>query len=244
MRPPGGADALGALPLFHSADAATLARVAVHAGWRSFEADQVVLDFGEASTDVFLIAEGGLRVVMRTHLGQEVILGDMSAGEIFGQIAAIDNAPRSANVTALSRTRLCQMPGQVFLDAVFACPVVCHRVLRGLAGLVRLQSERLLEFAVLPVRQRLLAELLRLSRERPGDGGSPGGTGARVVSPPPPQHVLAARIGARREAVSRELSALARAGLIRTTRGAIVLADPAALRAELDGRPPGNTRAR
>ena len=236
MLPPGEVEALAVLPLFRGASGAALAALTAHASWRFFEAEQVVLDFGETSTDVFLVAEGGLRVVVRTHGGHEIILGDLGAGEFFGEIAAIDGAPRSANVSALSRTRLFQVPGPAFLNAVFGCPVVCHRVLRGLAALVRLQSERLLEFAVLPVRQRLLAELLRLSRERPAAAGAPA---ARVVSPPPPQHVLAARIGARREAVSRELSALARAGLLRSTRGAIVLLDPAALRAELDGRPEG-----
>lgn len=230
MLPPGGIEALSGLPLFQEADPATLAALASQAAWRFVEAGQVVLDFGEASTDVFLVAEGALRVVVRTRNGHEVILGDLGAGEFFGEIAAIDGAPRSANVSALRRTRLCQVPAPAFLGAAFSCPVVCHRLLRGLASLVRLQSERLLEFAALPVRQRLISELLRLSRNR----ASGAGAAARVISPPPPQHVLAARIGARREAVSRELAALVRDGLIETTRGAIVLPDATALRAVLE----------
>jgi DNA-binding GntR family transcriptional regulator len=46
-----------------------------------------------------------------------------------------------------------------------------------------------------------------------------------VVSPPPTHAELAARVSGHREAVTRELGALERAGLIERRRGAIVLAD-------------------
>jgi CRP-like cAMP-binding protein len=94
-----------------------------------------------------------------------------------------------------------------------------------------MHTERLLEFATLPVRQRLCCELLRLARPRAC------GNGEQVVSPPPPHQVLALRIGARREAVSREMSDLKRRGMIETTRQAIVLRRPEALRAGLDVQP-------
>ncbi|MBX9700404.1 MAG: helix-turn-helix domain-containing protein, partial [Acetobacteraceae bacterium] len=74
-----------------------------------------------------------------------------------------------------------------------------------------------------PVRQRLSAELLRLSRPRAGS------VEARIVSPPPVQQDLAARIGARREVVSRELAEMARQGLIEKVRGGIVIPHPEAL---------------
>jgi RecB family exonuclease len=56
---------------------------------------------------------------------------------------------------------------------------------------------------------------LRLSRPRPSAPGE------RVVSPPPPHHELAARIGARREVVSRELSEMTREGWLARDRRAI-----------------------
>ena len=101
---------------------------------------------------------------------------------------------------------------------------------RLLTARIRGQNRRLLERTALPTGLRLAAELLRLSRPRPD--------GTRAVSPPPTHEELAARVGARRETVSRELSALTRAGLLRRTRAAFVLEDPAALhviaRASLD----------
>ena len=101
--------------------------------------------------------------------------------------------------------------------------------MRFLAERLRAKDERLLEIMALPVRQRLMAELLRLSRDR-GNGGE------RVLSPPPQQQVLAQRIGTRRETVSREMAEMARANLLSVGRRAIVLHRPDALQAEIEGR--------
>ncbi|HWT08805.1 MAG TPA: helix-turn-helix domain-containing protein, partial [Roseomonas sp.] len=88
-------------------------------------------------------------------------------------------------------------------------------LLRTLTAKLRLQTERTLEREALPVRLRLFSELLRLSRPRSGVPGE------RVVSPPPPHHELAARIGARREVVSRELSDMTREGWLARDRRVI-----------------------
>jgi CRP-like cAMP-binding protein len=83
----------------------------------------------------------------------------------------------------------------------------------------------------LPARERLAAELLRLSRQR--------ADGRRVISPPPPHHLLAARIGVRRETVSLALSSLAREGLVELSPRAIALPLPEGLRAVIDARMAG-----
>ena len=129
-------------------------------------------------------------------------------------------------MVALERTRLCIVPARAFLELVTAAPTVCLRLLRLLSARIRTQNQRLLERTALPTRPRLVSELLRLSRPRPD--------GTWTVSPPPTHEELASRIGARRETVSRELSALSRAGLLHRTRAAFVLDDPDALRAEAD----------
>jgi CRP/FNR family cyclic AMP-dependent transcriptional regulator len=222
-------DALGRLAFFHDADPILLAKAAPAARWIAVEADKLVLDFGDDTDDVFLVISGALRAVIRTPLGQEMILGDIGPGELIGDIAAIDGAKRSASVVALRQTRLCRLPSATFLDIALHAPPVALRLLRVLTARLRREDERLFELTALPVRERLAAELLRLSRSRTGGDG-------RVVSPPPPQHVIAARIGARREAVSLSLRALADEKLIEVSSRAIALPRPEALRASIDAR--------
>lgn len=116
--------------------------------------------------------------------------------------------------------------GEMVLD--FDCPLG-RRLITVLAERLRAQNRRLLEYAALPTRQRLCAELLRLARPRSREAG-----GGLAVFPPPPRPELAARIGARREAVSRDLMELARTGRLQIGPRAIVLLDEAALRAEVE----------
>jgi CRP/FNR family transcriptional regulator, cyclic AMP receptor protein len=219
--------------LFAGVPEEAMLRLVSRARWRRYAEGESVLDSGEDSDDVFFILEGSVRIVLRTAFGYEAILNELGAGEHFGELAAIDGIRRSASVTALSRTRLCVVPAASFMELAVSSPVFTRRLLCLLSGLVRVKDERLIEFGALTVRQRVIAELLRLSRDRGG--------GERVLSPPPPQHILAARIGTRRESVSRELAEIARAGLLTVSRRAIVLHRPEQLRAEVAAAPRGKT---
>ncbi len=199
-----------------------LASLAEHAHARLCVAGEVVLDFEDAGTDLYFIQEGGVRVAVRTPGGNELILADLGPGNRFGEIAAIDGEGRSACVTALYQTRLLVLPGAVFMRTVMAEIPAALALMRTLTARLREKDERLLELVTLPVRLRLCAELLRLSRTRSSGGG-------RVISPPPPHHELASRIGTRREVVSREFGELVRGGLIEADRRAIRLLKPQAL---------------
>ncbi|MFO7307680.1 MAG: Crp/Fnr family transcriptional regulator [Pseudomonadota bacterium] len=195
--------------------------------WRRFDENEVLVDFEDASTDVYFLVAGDVRILVRTQSGKEVILGEMRGGQFFGELAAIDGVKRSANVTALTRGEVCIMPAAVFREIVFASRVVCDKVLRLLAGRVRELNARLMEHSVLDLRHRLYSELLRLSQPRAGHPGE------RVVTPPPYHHVLAARIGCRREQVTREFTALTNENLVERTRGALILKKPEVLEARV-----------
>jgi len=210
---------LAGIPLLKDADI-ELSQFESRCRWRRFEPDEILVDFDEESTDVYFLLAGEVRILIRTPSGKEVILGEMRGGQYFGELSAIDGVRRSANVTALTRGELCVMPSAVFRDIVKSAPVVADRLLRLLASRVRELNGRLMEQAVLDLRHRLYAELLRMS--------VPRGTNAeeRVVTPPPFHHILAARIGCRREQVTREFTTMTQEGLIERTRGALVLKRP------------------
>ncbi len=70
--------------------------------WRRYEAKQQILGRGEGGTDVFFVISGVVRALIRASGGREVILGDVGAGEFFGELAAIDGKPRSVTVVAVT----------------------------------------------------------------------------------------------------------------------------------------------
>lgn len=191
--------------------------------FKKVDEDEVLVDFEDSSADVYFLLSGEVRILVRTQAGKEIIFGEMRGGQFFGELAAIDGVPRSANVTALTRAEVCIMPASVYREVVYATPVLAERQMRLLTARVRELNSRLMEQAVLDLRHRLYSELLRLSVPRAGHAGE------RVVTPPPYHHVLAARIGCRREQVTREFSSLAAEGLVDKTRGAIVIKKPQVL---------------
>ena len=209
--------------LFRGLSRADVDRLDTQCVWRRYEAKQEIVGCGDGGTDVFFVASGLVRAVIRTDGGREVILGDIGAGEFFGELAAIDGQPRSASIVAMTGATLARMSGALFRAVLQQHADACGQVLALLAARIRKLDVRVSEFASFDVRHRIFAELLRLSRP---EGGDPG----RAVLTPPPFHAeIAARVSARREAVTRELRALEDAGLIEKRRGALVLTDVNAL---------------
>jgi CRP/FNR family transcriptional regulator, cyclic AMP receptor protein len=217
---------LSGVPLFKDAGV-ELSKFESRSHWRRFEPDEILVDFDDLSTDVYFLLAGEVRILIRTQSGKEVILGEMRGGQLFGELAAIDGVKRSANVTGLTRGEVCVMPATVFRELIFSTPQVADRLLRLLASRVRELNGRLMEQAVLDLRHRLYSELLRLSVPRAGDGKE------RVITPPPYHHVLAARIGCRREQITREFTSMSQEGLAERTRGALVIKRPDVLEARI-----------
>ena len=220
-------DLVARLALMEGVGEEPLARALAAARWIEADPDETIIDLQDALTDVYFILQGSLRVSVQTADSERIqILGDFNAGDLMGEMAAIDAEPRSARVETLVRTRLCIITAPAFLDLVFSSRAIGLRLMQMLTKRIRRQNRQILEYAALPIGKRLAAELLRLSRPRPD--------GTRLLSPPPTQEKLAARIGSRRESVSRELAKLISVGLVTHTRAAIVLHDPVALRGGLE----------
>lgn len=204
-----------------------LAPFEARANWRRFDPEETLVDFDDLSTDVYFLLSGEVRVLMRTASGKEVILDEMKPGELFGELAALDGIKRSANVTALTRGEACVMPSHVFRELLFSNKEVADRLFCLMASRIRELNARFVEQTVLDLRHRLYSELLRLSIPR-GDRA-----GERVITPPPFHHIMAARIGCRREQVTREFSMMSHEGLIERTRGALILRKPDVLQARV-----------
>ena len=216
-------ETLRQVPFFRSLTDDEVQRLDTQCFWRRYEGKQQILGRGEGGTDVFFVISGVVRALIRASGGRDVILGDVGAGEFFGELAAIDGQPRSASVVALTGAAVARMPARVFREVIHRYPDSCDQVLALIAARVRLLDRRVDEFGSLDIKHRVVAELLRLSRPVRADRSR------AVVSPPPFHAEIAARVLARREAVTRELNLLERAGLLERRRGAFILTDVPAM---------------
>ena len=211
--------ALRRLPLFDGLADARLERLAQQCHWHHLANHQPLLHRCDAQRDVYFLLAGRLRVTTYSSGGRQVSFRDSVMGDWFGDIAAIDGEPRSADVVTLEPSTLASLDSAAFLALLQEEPLVAGRVMRHLAALVRQLSQRVIELSTLGVQNRLHAELLRMAR-------AAGVTDNRARLDPSPLHeALANRISTHREQVTRELTTLARDGVVAKDGKAMVLRD-------------------
>jgi CRP/FNR family cyclic AMP-dependent transcriptional regulator len=214
---------LAGLEILHDVPRDVVQALARQCQFRLYLANATVLQYCDDSRDVFFIVSGKVCALYHSLQGRQVRFGDLQAGEIFGELAAIDGQPRSADIVALSDSVLAKMPRLVFKEAIDAHPAFAAAIMRRLTARVRAISERVTELSTLSVRSRVHAELLRLSRTGRPDQNSV------IISPSPTHADFASRISTHREAVTRELNHLARAGLVQRQGTNLVIRDLGAL---------------
>jgi CRP/FNR family cyclic AMP-dependent transcriptional regulator len=209
------------IDLLHGLARERLDAIGRQCAWRHYEAGQQIVAREAADQDLHFIVAGSVRVTSYSAGGRETSFRDLAEGTSFGEVSALDGRPRSADVVALVPALIASMPPAAFRALLREEWVVNERVLLRLADLVRRLTDRVLDVSTRSVQQRVCQELLRLAQA----GGS-----ARID--PAPKHAeLASLVSSYREQVTRELSALVKAGVLAKDGNALVVADAARLEA-------------
>ena len=215
--------ALKGVPILAELSQARLEQVVGTCKWRDYDAGERIFGYHDPSTEVFFLAAGKVRVIIYSAEGKAVVFTDLKPGTMFGEISAIDHAPRSAGVEAVERSTIASLTALQFEHLLLEEPAVAVAALRHVTAEMRRLSERVLEFSTLVVQNRIHAELLRLAADARQENGQ------ALLSPAPSLSDIASRISTHREAVSRELSRLASIGLLTREGGDLRLPDLARL---------------
>jgi CRP-like cAMP-binding protein len=209
--------------LFKGIDTYSLCEIAAQCRWARCRRNDYVVRRGDMGAEVYFVVDGMLRVTAPAGRGRRITLQDVGAGELFGEHSAIDGRERLADVRALRESLVASIPAAAFREIVASHGLVRERLLQRLARSVRELTDRLLEHGAQPVQRRIRTELARLARAAGVDANR-----ARL-DPAPTHSEIASRVGTRREQVTRELSRLARQGLLERAGRTLVMRDLAAL---------------
>lgn len=213
------ARSLESVELFRGLRAEVLASMQSRCNWCMYEPGEMVIDYLDRSNNVFFIIEGEVRANIYSVDGRMITFSDVTSGEMFGEISALDGAPRSASIEAKTLCCIASMPGPVFKDVLVSEPQLAIGLLKMCASRIRVLTNRIYEFSALDVSNRTRAELLRMARLSPVQGRS------ALISPIPTHAEIASRISTHREAVTRELNCLAKLGLIKRQDRTLVVVD-------------------
>lgn len=208
-------ESLAKVSLFSTLEERDLLELARNVHRSAYGPGEMVVQHMDDDDDVYIILGGSLIASIISPEGREVAFDVMIAGEYFGEIAALDGGGRSASVAALVDSEVGSISGKRFRELVDQYPKISNALVRDLVARIRRLTERNYENIALRIKHRVQLELLRLAN-RAGvlhDGG--------VLTPAPTHAQIAARVGANREAVTREISMLVKSGFIKTSRQSI-----------------------
>lgn len=203
--------------LLSDLDAAEVARLDQACSWKTYAAQEQIIDRQSATRDVYFVVSGAVRVVIYSLSGREITLDDVSAGGHFGDLAAIDGEPRSASVMALEDTTIAALSQERFLQVLSDHFAITLRLLRSLTRIVRSSTDRIMDLSTLAANNRVQADLLRLARN------NMVGENRAEVSPIPVHGDIASRVSTTRETVARVLSDLARQGVVERQKDRLVI---------------------
>lgn len=193
-----------------------------HIVMRSHAANQVILLENDWGNSVYFILNGWVKIRTYNLDGKEVTLNIVGKGELFGEMAPLDEVPRSTDVITLTPTLICNVPSQDFVHLLSTEPQAGIRLAKQMARRLR-QVNRRLQLRESDSVARVADVLLFLA-----DGQGIKVEGGIEV-PNLPHRELSSLSGLARETVTRVLSKLEKKELIVRDRDLIRIPDLHAL---------------
>lgn len=184
-----------------------------------YEPRDAVVRKGDIGTQLFGILRGRVKAVTSSPEGRELTLSIMGPGEVFGEIALLDNAERSATIVVLDECELLCIRRADFLRYLERHPRVAIKLLGALASQMRRLTRMVEDTVFLNLPIRLARKLLDLADQY----GRRTAGGVRIELRLPQQE-LADMVGTSRESINKQMRAWSDEGIIVVERTRITIA--------------------
>jgi len=219
-------EAISSIPFLSELPAAALAPVLAHAAIRNHPANQMILLENDWGSSVYFVLSGWLKIRTYNADGREITLNIVGRGEIVGEMAALEQAPRSTDVLSLTPATIVNIPADDFVRLLKTEPLAGMRLAQLMARRLR-QVNRRLRLRESNSASRVADTLLFLVEGQ----GKTVSTGIEI--PNLPHRELSSMSGLARETVTRVLAKMQTAGLIDRHQDILLIPDVAALEASI-----------
>jgi CRP/FNR family transcriptional regulator, cyclic AMP receptor protein len=194
---------LAATEFFADAPDDVLAGIAGAGSVRRLVRGDVLFREGDVADSLYLVLSGRIAIVIANPIDhRETVVSLMETGDLFGEMAMLDDGPRSAMARAIEPTDVLAIPFEPAVQAFHSDPQMLWGVTRLLAQRLRTMDEALADSVFLDVTGRTAKRLLELSE------------GADEFQLPVTQEELAGMVGASRERVNKAIASFIRLGWI------------------------------
>ena len=192
---------IASAPLFEGLSDESIQQLASHAIARKHPRDQLILLENDWGGAVYLIFEGWVKIRTYNLDGKEITLNIVGTNEVVGEMAVLEEAPRSTDVITLTETTVCSIPSNDFKKVLYSEPTASIRLAQSMAKRLR-QINRRLQLREADSQARVVDTLLFIG-EAQGKEGDKG-----IEIPNLPHRELSSMSGLARETVTRALNKL------------------------------------
>lgn len=196
-----------------------LQKIAVQTDRLHASRGQLVIVHGDPTTDMYFLLSGSVIGQIIAENGREILFTEIAQNGYFGELAALDNRARSITISAGADCVFAKLSKERFLKILHEFPEVGVNLARDLVGQLRNMNERVFGLIAHDVETRVRVRVMQLAQaqEQLVEGG--------VIRNTPTHEAMAGYVGSNREAVSRAIAKLNKAGVIESERKKIVIRD-------------------
>jgi CRP/FNR family transcriptional regulator, cyclic AMP receptor protein len=212
------------IPLFSDLEVTSLIALARTSRFQRVEKGQILFFQSDPSELAYIVRSGNISILLNSPDGREMVINEMHAGDMFGELGILTQRPRSTSAIARSNSELLVIPRQAFLRIIDAEPQLARRMLEITAQRLQRSGERESALAFMDAQARLARLLLELEKGQKDKGYV-------TIS----QEELAHRTGLIRQTVAKALGRWRRSGWLITGRGRILILNHGAL-ADLENK--------
>jgi CRP/FNR family cyclic AMP-dependent transcriptional regulator len=209
--------------LLQDLDGRTLDRIVSYSLVKTYSEGSIIFNQGDPGECLNGVLSGRVRIYNINAEKREILLNILEPGALFGEIALLDDRPRTANASAMEDCELLTIHRQHFLPLLEEDPRLAIHMLALLCERVRWTSSIIEDTAFLNLPARLAKRLLALAYSHGEKLPSNGGIRINLRLS---QRQIGAMIDASREAVNKQIQIWRANGILDLDDGIIVLRRP------------------
>lgn len=214
------------VPFFRPLPAGAIEEINALFRERGYTPAEPIYFAGDPASHLYVVAVGKVKLLRHTLSGQDVLLDMLTPGEFFGSLSVLGDEAYPDTAQAQTACCVLAVAAEDFQAILRRFPPVTLAVLESVSQRLQAAHEMVRQLSAHSVERRIAAALLKLAEKL----GEPGPEGLLIQTPLSRQD-LAEMTGTTTETASRVMSQLQKAGLIRSGRQWVAVADRAGLAA-------------
>lgn len=200
-----------------------LSALATQSREQAFRKHAVLINEGDIGESMYIIKSGSVKVFVSDDDGRELVLYEQGPGAVIGDIALLDDEPRSASVVTLEPATALVIGKQAFLDCLLQSPETAINIIRSLTTRLRDATEGSRRLALDNVYRRLADKLHELAGVDPLEGVDGDAQTAPCLNRKYSHQELGNMIGASREMVGKIMAELVKGDYVQVRNGRLHL---------------------